>query len=61
MNKLQLVQRVRLESGIGTGSRINSVSALSTPGLNLDRDAERMVGWVDDAWRDLQMLPYNWR
>lgn len=55
MNFLQLVQRLRLESGIGTGVSVTSVTS------STDRDTQRMVGWIGDAWRDLQQLPHNWR
>ncbi|MBI5270707.1 MAG: hypothetical protein HY856_13630 [Burkholderiales bacterium] len=50
---LQLVNRVRREAGV-PGAALASVSQAVG-------DSARIVGWVADCWKDVQLLPYNWR
>lgn len=53
MNRLQLVQRLHQECGV-SGSR-------PTTTLNLTGELNRLVGWVDAAWNDIQGKHQNWK
>ena len=55
MNFLQLVQRLKRESGRST--TVSSPATFTTASV---ADL-RLVDWVADAWRDLQQEPLRWR
>jgi hypothetical protein len=44
---------VRREAGIPGNALASVTQAVG--------DSVRVVGWVDDVWRDVQLMPYNWR
>lgn len=52
MNYLQLCQAVLRESGVSGAGPATVVSQTGMHG--------RIVGWVADAWREIQTLPYQW-
>jgi len=50
---LQIVNRVRREAGV-PGTALASIAQAVG-------DSARVVDWVNDVWRDVQLLPYNWK
>jgi hypothetical protein len=57
MNYLQLCQRACVECGVASGSAIQT--ALSTV-VGATGSLGRVVGWVQDAWSDVQMSHDDW-
>jgi hypothetical protein len=51
---LELVNKVKREAGIAGGVALGSLA--SAVG-----DTLKVVGWVPDAYREIQQLPHNWR
>lgn len=57
MNFLELCQRTVTECGVATSSAVKTV--LPTV-ANATGSLGRVVGWVDDAWSDIQMDHEDW-
>jgi hypothetical protein len=53
MNFLQLVNRALQEAG-------SSLPALTTVASPTAGEASRFVGWVQDAWNEIQVMKYDW-
>lgn len=54
MDYLALVKRLRRETGIGGGDPTSVTTLVSD-------DHQSLADWVQDAWRDIQLMPRNWR
>jgi hypothetical protein len=52
MNRLQLAQAVKRESGLTGGGPVSTLTATG--------DDLRVVNWVDWAWRDIELMHESW-
>jgi hypothetical protein len=57
MNFLQIAQQAAIQSGVASGSAITTV--LPTV-VGATGSLGRIVGWVNDAWTDVQMAFDDW-
>lgn len=56
MNRLQLCQKLTMKAGIGAGDGSQPASTISQTG-----ELARVVGWIDDAWSQIQTESNHWR